>query len=107
MMINLVEEGFNLKQVEHARRHPPTLEERDSTAAKAADESTPNRHSKQGYAKTDEQQSRQVPAWCSSSIAQDRSVPEHSSTTPALFAGTSDEQASPDISRLAPHLQQE
>ena len=32
---------------------------------------------------------------------------QHSSTTPALFTGTSDEQAGPDTSRLAPHLQQE
>ena len=34
-------------------------------------------------------------------------MPQHSSPTPALFAGRSDEQAGPDISRLAPHLQQE
>ena len=31
----------------------------------------------------------------------------HSSTPPALLAGTCEEQAGPDISRLAPHLQQE
>ena len=34
-------------------------------------------------------------------------LPQHSSPTPALSAGDFDEQAGPDISRLAPHLQQE
>ena len=34
-------------------------------------------------------------------------MPQHSSRTPACFAGRSDEQAEPDICRLAPHLQQE
>ena len=46
-----------------------------------------------------------TPAWCSSHF---RSfLPKHSSTTPAVFAGSSEEQAGPNISRLAPHLQLE
>ena len=38
---------------------------------------------------------------------QDHVLLKHSSTTPALFAGNSGEQAGLDISRLAPYLQQE
>ena len=46
-----------------------------------------------------------LPVRCSSPVMV--SLCPHSSTTPTLFAGKSDEPAGPDISRLAPHLQQE
>ena len=48
-----------------------------------------------------------MPSWCSGPVTEDLSLRKHSSTTPALFAGKSGEQAGPNISRLAPHLQQE
>ena len=44
---------------------------------------------------------------CSNTVVQDLYLSTHNSVTPSVFAGTSDEQAGPDISRLAPHLQQE
>ena len=47
------------------------------------------------------------PTWHSSHVIQHRFFPNHSSTTPALSAGNLEEQPGPDISRLAPHLQQE
>ena len=39
------------------------------------------------------------PAWCSI-------LPGYSSTLPALFAGKFQEHTGPNISRLAPHLQE-
>ena len=48
-----------------------------------------------------------MPTWCSDSVIKDHSLRKHSSTSPALCAGKSEEQPGPDISRLAPHLQQE
>ena len=48
-----------------------------------------------------------TPAWCCNHIVGDLSLPEHGGTTCTLFAGIPDEQAGPDISRLALHLQQE
>ena len=40
-------------------------------------------------------------------LIKDLSLHVNSSTSPALFAGKSEEQPGPDICRLAPHLQQE
>ena len=48
-----------------------------------------------------------MPNWGSSPFIRDLCLPEHSSIPPLLFAGKSEEHAGPDISRLAPHLQQE
>ena len=48
-----------------------------------------------------------MPTSCSSPVTKDPFLRQHYSMTPASFAGKSGEQAGPDISRLAPHLQQE
>ena len=78
-----------------------------TTAAKAAQEAPPCRHTWQGLSQLHWLHSRQAHLPGAAVLLFKTFLPEHSSATPALFAGKSDEQAGPDISRLALHLQQE
>ena len=94
--------------VPYPRRDAIVMHEAPCSKAARATHTPPRIHPRQAHAKTDEQHSRQanLPGAAVMSFRMEFLL-KHSSTGPAAIAGKPEDQAGPNISRLAPHLQRE